>query len=60
MNELTPQILDQQLYQDPRKPLRKIIDDTVVPNLANVLGPPAAAISALGNIQRKPTFTTVG
>lgn len=60
MNELTPQMLDRQLYQDPRKPLRQIIDDKIAPNIGMALGPPLAAISALGHIQRTPKFTNVG
>lgn len=65
MNELTPQHLDQMAYQSPqppvddRKPLRKFIDDTVMPNMGMIAAAPMAAISALSNLQRVPRMINV-
>jgi len=55
MNKLSAQELDNEVKeQDDRKPLRKIIDDTVKPIGGAVLGGALAAGAALGSIRENP------
>ena len=58
-NELTPNEVDQMRYQPEKKPLREFIDNKVIPNAGAAVGLPIAAVTALSNIKRNPSFINI-